>query len=89
MKVSRTVKVINTRGLHARAAAKFARTAGQFECAIEVRAGELSVGGRSIMGLLMLGAPKGTELSLTAEGSDAKEALEALVWLVEDGFGEN
>ncbi len=85
----RTARIINTRGLHARAAAKFSRAANQFEADVQVTHGDLSVSAKSIMGLLMLGAPRGTELTLTAANGDAKEALEALVWLIEDGFGED
>jgi phosphocarrier protein len=86
--IVRKARIINSRGLHARAAAKLSRTANQFTADIQVMHGDLSVSAKSIMGLLMLGAPRGTELTLTADGTDAKEALEALVWLVEDGFGE-
>jgi phosphocarrier protein len=89
LEVKRTARIINTRGLHARAAAKLARTAGQFTSQVSVATGEAAVNARSIMGLLMLGAPRGSELTLVAKGSDAKEALEALVWLIEDGFGES
>jgi phosphocarrier protein len=87
--VTRTARIINSRGLHARAAAKFARAAGQFTSEVIVASGGISVTACSIMGLLMLGAPRGTELTLTAGEPDGKEALEALVWLIEDGFGES
>ena len=87
--IRRKARIVNARGLHARAAAKFSRAANQFEAVVEVSHGDLSVTAKSIMGLLMLGAPRGTELNLVATGSDAKEALETLVWLIEDGFGES
>ncbi len=86
--VHRTVTIVNQRGLHARAAAKFVTTAERFTAAIEVaREGEL-VAARSIMGLMMLGAGRGSTIELIAEGWDAREALDALVALVECGFNE-
>lgn len=83
------VEIVNERGLHARAAAKFTALAETFEAAITVSNGRESVGGRSIMGLLMLGAAKGTTIIVNAEGTDADAALVAVCALVEDGFGED
>ena len=86
--VRRVVTIVNQRGLHARAAAKFVTTAERFGAMIEVaREGEL-VAARSIMGLMMLGAGRGSTIELIAEGWDAREALDALVALVECGFNE-
>ncbi|WP_428377311.1 HPr family phosphocarrier protein [Lichenicoccus sp.] len=86
--VHRIVTIVNQRGLHARAAAKFVTTAERFGAMIEVaREGEL-VAARSIMGLMMLGAGRGSTIELIAEGWDAREALDALVALVECGFNE-
>lgn len=83
------VTIANKRGLHARAAAKFVTLAERFGASIEVvRGDEPPVSARSIMGLMMLGAGKGSTLELRAEGWDAKEALEALTALVEAGFDE-
>ena len=83
------VTIANKRGLHARAAAKFVTLAERFGASIEVvRGEEPPVSARSIMGLMMLGAGKGSTLELRAEGWDAKEALEALTALVEAGFDE-
>jgi phosphocarrier protein HPr len=87
--ITRTVTITNKRGLHARAAAKFVVIAERFGAAIDVvRGDEPPVSARSIMGLMMLGAGKGSEIELRAEGWDAKEALDALSALVEAGFDE-
>ena len=85
----RTVVITNKLGLHARAAAKFVTLAERFGASVEVvRDGEPPVSARSIMGLMMLGASKGCQLELRAEGWDAKEALDALSELIESGFNE-
>ena len=84
----RTVRVMNKRGLHARAAAKFVTLAERFGASVDVVRDGQSVSSRSIMGLMMLGAGPGAEIELRAEGWDAKEALEALAALVESGFSE-
>jgi phosphocarrier protein HPr len=85
----RRVKVINRRGLHARAAAKFVKTAEQFHAQIEVAKDDLRVSGISIMGLMMLAAATGSTLEIRARGREARPALAALVALVENGFGED
>ena len=84
----RMVKICNQRGLHARAAARFVKTAAQFDADISVRKNGTAVSGRSIMGLMMLGAGIGASIELRAEGWDAKEAMDALAALVEAGFNE-
>ncbi len=86
--LSRHLTICNRRGLHARAAAKFVTLAERFGAAVDVIKDGQSVPARSIMGLMMLGAGKGAEIELRAEGWDAKEALDALVALVESGFNE-
>ncbi len=86
--LSRTVTIVNRRGLHARAAAKFVTMAERFGAVVDVLRDGQSVSSRSIMGLMMLGAGQGSQLELRAEGWDAKEALEALVGLIEAGFNE-
>ena len=86
--LSRTVAIVNKRGLHARAAAKFVTLAEQFGASVDVLRDGQSVSARSIMGLMMLGAGRGAALELRAEGWDAKEALDALAALVEAGFDE-
>lgn len=82
------VIICNRKGLHARASAKFVKCAETFDAEIVVARDGQSVGGTSIMGLMMLAAGPGVELLLTAQGPEAPEALEALVALIEDGFGE-
>lgn len=82
------LKIVNERGLHARAAAKFTALAEEFGAEISVSNGRESVGGRSIMGLLLLGAAQGTEITVTSEGVDADAAIAAIAALVADGFGE-
>ncbi len=86
--LTRSVQIVNRRGLHARAAAKFVTMAERFGASVEVVRDGQSVSARSIMGLMMLGAGKGSSITLQADGWDAKEALEALVALVEAGFNE-
>ncbi|WP_408015537.1 HPr family phosphocarrier protein [Rhodovarius lipocyclicus] len=84
----RKVQIVNSRGLHARAAAKLVGEAERFSACMHVLHGGEVVPACSIMGLMMLGAGKGTEVEITAEGWDAKEALEAVAGLVEAGFHE-
>ncbi|MEQ8370108.1 MAG: HPr family phosphocarrier protein [Alphaproteobacteria bacterium] len=84
----RSVTIINRLGLHARAAAKFVRTAEAFEAEIFVRRGETEVSGRSLMGLMMLAAGPGTSLVLSASGDDRLAALTALEALVRRRFDE-
>jgi phosphocarrier protein HPr len=81
--------ICNQRGLHARAAAKFVKTAMHFACDITVVKAEMSVSGRSIMGLMMLAASTGTLLKVCANGTDAVAALSALTDLIKRGFDEN
>ena len=84
----RELLIVNKRGLHARASAKFVMLAETFDAEITVsRAGE-TVGGTSIMGLMMLAAAPGTSIEITAQGPQAVEAMEALSALVTDKFGE-
>ena len=84
----RALLIVNKRGLHARAAAKFVTLAERFGASVDVEKDGQSVSARSIMGLMMLGAGKGATIVLRAEGWDAKEAMEALSALVEAGFHE-
>ncbi|MCS7183244.1 MAG: HPr family phosphocarrier protein [Thermoanaerobaculum sp.] len=88
MKVERTVELVNRLGLHARAASKFVEEASRFQAEIRVRHNDEEVNGKSILGLLLLAAPCGSKLVLTAEGTDAEEALAALERLVCNRFGE-
>ncbi|HKZ97154.1 MAG TPA: HPr family phosphocarrier protein [Hyphomicrobiaceae bacterium] len=82
------VTVVNRKGLHARASARFVKVAEGFNAHITVTRDGQTVGGTSIMGLMMLAAGPGALLFITAEGPEGPEALEALVTLVETGFGE-
>lgn len=82
------VTICNQRGLHARAAAKFVKIALQFNADIEAVKGDVRVSGRSIMGLMMLSAGRGTQLKICASGSDALAAVTDLADLVKRGFDE-
>jgi phosphocarrier protein len=86
--LTRIITICNSRGLHARAAAKFVTLAERYGASVDVVKDGQSVSARSIMGLMMLGAGRGSQIELRAEGWDAKEALEALAALVEAGFDE-
>ncbi len=83
------VEVCNKKGLHARAAAKFTKLAEQFDCAVEIARGDTVVDGRSIMGLMYLGAGPGSSLEVRVAGREAVLALEALCALVAAGFYED
>jgi phosphocarrier protein HPr len=87
--VARDLIIVNKKGLHARASAKFVQTVERFDSDVTVtRCGE-TVGGRSIMGLLTLGAAQGTTITVVAEGEDADACLGAISTLVEERFGED
>ena len=86
--LSRHVTIVNRRGLHARASARFVKCAETFEAEIQVIKDGQSVEGTSIMGLMTLAAAPGCTIELTAEGRDASAAMDALTALVESGFGE-
>ena len=87
--MKRTLLITNKRGLHARAAAKFVKCAGEFEAEIEVEKDGQQVSGRSIMGLMMLAAAPGCTIDVTAAGVDAEDALDALAALVDGKFDED
>jgi phosphocarrier protein HPr len=80
--------IINKLGLHARASALFVKTASRFAAEIRLAKEGVEVNGKSIMGIMMLAASKGTTVSLSAEGSDESEALQAIGDLITNGFGE-
>lgn len=88
MSVSRELLIINKRGLHARASAKFVQTVDSFDAKITVSKDGMSVGGTSIMGLMMLAASPGCSIMVEAEGAEAEAALEAIAALIADKFGE-
>jgi phosphocarrier protein HPr len=86
--LEKSIVVSNKLGLHARAAAKLTRLAGQFSCDIFISRGARKVNAKSIMGVMMLAAGKGTTVELQADGGDAQEALNAIEELFNDRFGE-
>ena len=85
---SRTITVSNALGLHARAAARFVHLASRFESQIRVARDGKVMDGKSIMGILLLAAARGTAILISADGPDEAAAVDALVQLVESGFGE-
>ena len=82
------LSILNTLGLHARAAAKFVHTAGRYAAHVRVARGDREVDGKSIMGLLLLAAAQGSTIRITADGPDEGAAISALCTLVERGFDE-
>jgi phosphocarrier protein HPr len=86
--MSRSVTVSNQLGLHARAAAKFVHLASRFQSRVTVTRGAQTMDGKSIMGILLLAAARGTAITVEAAGVDEQAAVDALVQLVESGFGE-
>ena len=86
--VSRQVTVVNALGLHARAAARFVKVASRFRSQIRVTRGQHTMDGKSILGLLLLAAARGSELTIAADGPDEADAVEALGALVKRGFEE-
>ncbi len=86
--VTRDLEIVNKRGLHARASARFVQLAAGFRSDITVEKDGVSVGGSSIIGLMMLAASPGCSIRVTAKGPDAEEAVAAIAALVADRFGE-
>ena len=86
--VSRSATVVNRLGLHARAAARFVHLASRFQSHVRVGRDAKVMDGKSIMGILLLAAAQGTTISISADGPDERDAVAALVHLVETGFGE-
>jgi phosphocarrier protein HPr len=87
--VEQRLQIMNELGMHARAATKFVQTANKFQSAVAVEKDGQTVNGKSIMGVLMLVAAKGSWISVKCTGADASEAIEALAALVKDKFGED
>lgn len=87
-KAVRTLTILNAKGLHARASAKFVKCAGAFDAAVSVSKDGQTVGGTSIMGLMMLGAAPGSLVELSATGPDSTDVLNALEALINGRFGE-
>ena len=86
--IEKQVQIINKLGLHARAAAKFVTLASTFSSDVFLLKDQQKVNGKSIMGVMMLAASKGTEVVLEVEGSDEKDCMEAIVQLINDRFDE-
>ncbi len=84
----RTFLIVNSLGLHARAAAQLVQTANRFRSEIHVEKDGMQVNGKSIMGVLTLAAAKGSSIVVSAEGEDADAAMTALAKVIESGFGE-
>lgn len=89
MEISRNVEIINKLGMHARAAAKFVKLASQFDSNIELSTDSQRVNGKSIMGVLMLAAAKGTLVTIHADGDDAQQGADALAQLINNRFDED
>lgn len=87
--VETKVQIINKLGLHARAAAKFVTLASKFNCNVQLEKNQQSVNGKSIMGVMMLAASKGTSLTLLTDGKDEQQAAEELDELIRNRFGED
>ena len=86
--VTRDVEIKNKLGLHARAAAKFVHTAARFKADIKIRKGDEEVDGKSILGILLLAAGRGSVITLKADGPDEREALDAIEKLIDAKFDE-
>ncbi len=81
--------IVNRLGLHARAAAQLVQTANRFHADVTVEKDGVEVNGKSIMGILMLAAPKGSQIEVSVTGPDVEEAFAAIAQLIENGFGED
>lgn len=84
----RTFLIVNTLGLHARAAAQLVQTANRYRADVQVTKDGAEVNGKSIMGVLTLAAAKGTQIMVACDGDDAQAAMDALASIIENGFGE-
>jgi phosphocarrier protein len=85
---TRNFTIVNRLGLHARAAALLVKTASRFSSEITIKKEDMEVNGKSIMGILLLAAPKGSDILLMIDGPDEELAMQQLAELIEDGFGE-
>jgi len=86
---ARSVTVVNQLGVHARAAAKFVHLAGRYAAHVRVAHNDREMDGKSIMGILLLAAARGSTITISADGADERDAVDALVALVRSGFGED
>ena len=88
-RTERRFVIVNTLGLHARAAAQLVQAANRFRAEIHVEKDGMQVNGKSIMGVLTLAAAKGSSITVSADGEDAENAMLALAKMIENGFGES
>ena len=86
--ISEQITIVNKLGLHARAAAKLVSTASAFQSVVELEKGSQRINAKSIMGVMMLAASKGTEIIIHADGDDEQDAMSSLRELINDKFGE-
>jgi phosphocarrier protein len=86
--ISRTIEIINKLGLHARASAKLTQTASRFPCEVRITRNDRKVNAKSIMGVMMLAASRGTTVTLETDGEQENEAMEALLELINNRFDE-
>lgn len=86
--IQHTITIINKLGLHARASAKLTKLAGSFPCEIWISKGDRRVNAKSIMGVMMLAAGIGSEVTIETDGHQAQEAMDAMLGLINDKFGE-
>lgn len=86
--VQQEFEIVNKLGLHARASALFVKTASKFQAEVKLARESVEVNGKSIMGIMMLAASKGTKIRLTIDGPDEQEAMQVIGELIRDGFGE-
>lgn len=86
--ITQTTKIVNKLGLHARPSALLVTTAGRYEAEVYFTKNGLRVNGKSIMGVMTLAAEKGSELIIEVDGPDEEDAIEAIVKVIENGFGE-
>ncbi|HEX6983255.1 MAG TPA: HPr family phosphocarrier protein [Balneolaceae bacterium] len=86
--IKQKVTIVNDAGLHARPAAALVKTAGKFDCEFYIHMYGYKVNGKSILGVMTLAAEKGAELELEFDGADENQAAEAIVELIDNGFGE-
>ena len=87
--LQKTFTIKNRLGLHARAAAQLVQTANKFQSDVTLVKEDVEVNGKSIMGILLLAAPQGTDISVSVAGTDEEQAMRIIAELIEDGFGED
>ena len=89
MQLNRDIEIINKLGMHARAAAKFVKLASTFDCQVDIERNGRRVNGKSIMGVMMLAASKGSQVSIYTDGKDAEQSLDQLEELINNRFDED